>query len=65
MATPESINRLLAVAATLLDHAAAEVRDAKLEPVRENIDRIGKALPRSSKFSTKSTNYNRNSSPNP
>ena len=44
MATPESINRLLAVAATLLDHAAAEARDAKLEPVRENIDRIDNAF---------------------
>jgi hypothetical protein len=44
MATLESINRLLSVAATLLDHAAAEIRDAKLEPVGENIERIGKAL---------------------
>jgi hypothetical protein len=44
MATLESINRLLSVGATLLDHAAAEIRDAKLEPVRENIESIGKAL---------------------
>ena len=44
MATLESINRLLSVAASLLDHAASEIRDAKLEPVRENIERIGKAL---------------------
>lgn len=44
MATPESINRLLSVAAKLLDRAAAEIRDAKLEPVRENIERIAKAL---------------------
>jgi len=44
MATLESINRLLSVAASLADHAAAEIRDAKLEPVRENIERIGKAL---------------------
>lgn len=44
MATPESIHRLLSVAASLLDHAAAEVRDARLEPVRVNIERIGKAL---------------------
>jgi len=42
MATLESINRLLSVAASLADHAAAEIRDAKLEPVRENIERIGK-----------------------
>jgi hypothetical protein len=44
MATPESINRLLSVAASLLDHAAGEMRDAELKPVRENIERIGKAL---------------------
>ena len=44
MATPESIHRYLAVAATLLDRAAAEIRGTKLEPVRENIERIGKAL---------------------
>jgi len=44
MATLESINRLLSVGATLLDHTAAEIRDAKLEPVHENIERIGKAL---------------------
>ncbi len=44
MATLESINRLLSVAASLIDHAAAEIRDAKLEPVRVNIERIGKAL---------------------
>lgn len=44
MATPESIHRLLSVAASLLDHAATEIRDAKIEPVRENIERVGKAL---------------------
>ena len=44
MATLESINRLLSVAASLMDHAATEIRDAKVEPVRENIERIGKAL---------------------
>lgn len=44
MATLESINRLLSVGTSLLDHAAAEIRDAKLAPVRENIERIGKAL---------------------
>jgi hypothetical protein len=44
MATLESINRLLSVAASLADRAAAEIRHAKLEPVRENIERIGKAV---------------------
>jgi hypothetical protein len=44
MATLESIDRLLSVAASLLDHAAGEISDAKLEPVRENIERVGKAL---------------------
>ncbi|MGJ3702489.1 MULTISPECIES: hypothetical protein [Variovorax] len=41
MASPESIHRLLAVASRLLDSAASEIRDAKLEPVRENISQIG------------------------
>jgi hypothetical protein len=44
MASSGSIHRLLSVAASLLDHAAAEIRDAKLEPVRENIEHIGRAL---------------------
>jgi len=44
MATLESINRLLSVASSLMDHAAAEIRDAKVEPVRVNIERVGKAL---------------------
>lgn len=44
MASPESIHRLLTVAARLLDSAASEIRDAKLEPVRENISQIGHAL---------------------
>jgi hypothetical protein len=44
MPTPESINRLLSVAASLLDHAAAEIRDAKLAPVLQNIEQIGRAL---------------------
>lgn len=44
MVTPESIHRLLSVAASLLDLAATEIRDAKIEPVRENIERVGKAL---------------------
>ena len=44
MASPESIHHLLTVAARLLDSAASEIRDAKLEPVRENISQIGYAL---------------------
>jgi len=44
MATPESINRLLSVAASLVDQAASEIRDAKLHPVRENIEHVGTAL---------------------
>ena len=44
MASLESIDRLLTVAGKLLDHAATEVRDANLEPVREPIERIGRAL---------------------
>ena len=44
MATLESINRLLSVAASLIDHAATEIRDAEVEPARENIERVGKAL---------------------
>jgi hypothetical protein len=44
MNTAESINRILSVAASLLDRAASEVRDGKLEPVRGNIERLSKAL---------------------
>jgi len=44
VASLESIDRLLTVSGKLLDHAATDVRDAKLEPVRENIARIGRAL---------------------
>jgi hypothetical protein len=44
MATVESIHQLLAVASSLLDRAASEIRDAKLEPVRDNIEHIGRAL---------------------
>jgi hypothetical protein len=44
MASLESINRLLAVATALLDHAATEMRDIKLEPVSENIEHIARAL---------------------
>ncbi|WP_342130156.1 hypothetical protein [Hydrogenophaga sp. OTU3427] len=44
MASPESIYRLLRVASKLLDQAASEIRDGKLEPVRGNIEHIGRAL---------------------
>jgi hypothetical protein len=44
MASPEAIHHLLIVAARLLDRAAQEIRDAKLEPVRDNIEHIGRAL---------------------
>ncbi|QSI28141.1 hypothetical protein GNX71_00525 [Variovorax sp. RKNM96] len=44
MASPESIHHLLTVAARLLDSAASEIRDAKLEPVRDNISQIGHFL---------------------
>jgi len=46
VATPESIHRLLTVAARLLDSAASEIRDARLEPVRGNVERIGEILAR-------------------
>lgn len=44
MASPQSIHQLLTVAARLLDSAASEMRDAKLEPVRENIAQVGEIL---------------------
>jgi hypothetical protein len=44
MASPESIYQLLRVAARLLDQAASEIRDGKLEPVQGNILHIGRAL---------------------
>ncbi|MDN6882707.1 hypothetical protein QMO14_03735 [Variovorax sp. CAN2819] len=44
MASPESIHQLLTVAARLLDRAASEIRDARLEPVRGNIGRTGEIL---------------------
>ncbi|MBL0729655.1 hypothetical protein [Piscinibacter sp. HJYY11] len=44
MTTPESIHRLLTVATSLIDQAAGEIRDSKLEPVRENIEHIGRAI---------------------
>jgi hypothetical protein len=40
----ETINRLLTVAAKWFDDAAAEIRDAKFVPVRENVEQIGRAL---------------------
>jgi hypothetical protein len=44
MASAESIHRLLSAATMLLDRAAAEIRDASLEPVRHNITQVGKAI---------------------
>lgn len=44
MASLESIHQLLTVAARLLDSAASDIREAKLEPVHENIGRIGEIL---------------------
>ncbi|MGJ7527286.1 hypothetical protein [Variovorax sp. GB1P17] len=44
MAPLESTHQLLTVAARLLDSAASGIRDAKLEPVRENIAQIGQIL---------------------
>ncbi|WP_198085340.1 hypothetical protein [Variovorax sp. E3] len=42
--TLKSLHQLLRVASHLLDQAAAEVRSNDLAPVRENIERIGRAL---------------------
>lgn len=44
MTSPESIHHLLRVAARLLDQAASEIRDGNLEPIRGNIEHIGRAL---------------------
>jgi len=44
MATLRSIDALLNVSARLLDKAAGEMRDAKLPPVHENVEHIGRAL---------------------
>jgi hypothetical protein len=44
VASLETINRLLTVAAKLLDDTAAEIRGTRFEPVRENIEKIGRAL---------------------
>ncbi len=42
--TLKSIHQLLRVASHLLDQAAAEVHATDLEPVQENVERIGRAL---------------------
>ncbi|MFM9928227.1 hypothetical protein VLK31_35030 [Variovorax sp. H27-G14] len=42
--THKPLHQLLRVASHLLDQAAAEVRAADLDPVPENIQRIGRAL---------------------
>lgn len=44
MPSLESINELLSEAAKTLDLAASEIRDAPLEPAKENISRVGEAL---------------------
>lgn len=42
--TLKSLHQLLRVASHLLDQAAEEIRANDLDPVRENIERIGRAL---------------------
>ncbi|MGJ7614973.1 MULTISPECIES: hypothetical protein [unclassified Variovorax] len=42
--THKSLHQLLRVASHLLDQAAAEVRTSDLDPVPQNIQRIGRAL---------------------
>ncbi|NJD05762.1 MAG: hypothetical protein FIA97_04595 [Methylococcaceae bacterium] len=44
MVSLDTTNRLLSVAADLIDRAASEIRDGKVEPVRENIELLGRAL---------------------
>lgn len=44
MATLSSINDLLLVAAGLLDQAAAEINEVDLQPRKDNIEDVGKAL---------------------
>ena len=44
MASLESINQKLQVAAEKLDQAASEIRDLPLDPTTKNIRRIGEAL---------------------
>jgi hypothetical protein len=44
MASLDTIDRLLSVAAGLIERAASEIRDAKFEPVQENIELMGRAL---------------------
>lgn len=44
MATIDELHELLRKAATTLDDAARQIRDIPMEPPKENIRRIGKAL---------------------
>ena len=44
MADLKSLNELLSAAAGILDTAASEIRDIPLNPTKENIYKIGKAL---------------------
>jgi hypothetical protein len=40
----ESLNNSLSVAGQILDNAASDIRDLKIESVEENIEKIGQAL---------------------
>ena len=44
MADLNSLNEILSVAANILDTAASEVRDIPLNPLKDNIYKIGKVL---------------------
>ena len=44
MANLKSLNELLSAAAHILDSAAGEIRDIRLDPTQHNIGVIGKAL---------------------
>lgn len=44
MADLKSLNETLSAAASILDYAAAQIRDIPLNPKRENISHVGEAL---------------------
>jgi len=44
MADLKSLNESLSAAAKILDHAVTEIRDIPLDPKKDNISHIGKAL---------------------
>lgn len=52
VASLDTINRLLSVAASLIDRAASDIRNAKFQPVQENIELMGHALAEVSRFNT-------------